>query len=53
MIGLAVQVLWLAYALVTEQWGFILSAVAYGAMAAHNLRKWRAEARAELEPRAN
>ncbi|MFG1776591.1 hypothetical protein ACGFIG_09200 [Micromonospora sp. NPDC049048] len=40
-VSLAVQALWLAYALVTGQHGFIVAALAYGAMATHNLRRWR------------
>ncbi|MEU5872500.1 hypothetical protein AB0A73_13210 [Glycomyces sp. NPDC047369] len=43
-VSLAVQALWLAYALVTQQYGFIVASVSYGAMATLNLRRWRAEA---------
>ncbi|MBY8872874.1 hypothetical protein K7640_13620 [Micromonospora sp. PLK6-60] len=43
-VSLSVQILWLAYALVTEQYGFIVAALSYGAMATLNLRRWRAEA---------
>lgn len=39
-IGLAAQVLWLAYAIATQQWGFIVSAGAYGWVYAKNLRAW-------------
>jgi hypothetical protein len=39
-VACAVQVLWLSYALVTSQFGFIVAALAYGALAAHNLRRW-------------
>lgn len=42
-IGLAVQALWIAYAVVSAQWGFIASAVAYGFVNARNLAKWRRE----------
>jgi hypothetical protein len=45
VIGLSVQVLWIIFALVTYQWGFILSALGYGAMNLRNLLKWRAEKR--------
>jgi hypothetical protein len=41
-IGLAVQLLWIAYALVSKQYGFIASAVAYAVVNARNLRRWRA-----------
>lgn len=44
-VGLAAQVLWLAYAVVTEQWGFIGSALAYGFVYAQAFRRWRREAR--------
>jgi hypothetical protein len=39
-IGLAAQTLWLTYAIVTRQWGFIVSALAYGAVYTRNLRAW-------------
>ncbi|MFB7936666.1 hypothetical protein [Streptomyces sp. NPDC056049] len=45
-VGLGAQVLWLSYAVTTEQWGFILSAVAYGWVYSKNFLAWR---RAELE----
>lgn len=44
-IGLGAQVLWVAYALVSEQYGFILSALAYGVVNFANLRRWFAEDR--------
>lgn len=40
-IGLGAQVLWLAYALATEQYGFIVSAFAYGAVYTRNWLAWR------------
>jgi hypothetical protein len=40
LIGLAAQVLWLAYALTTSQYGFIVSAFAYGSVYARNARRW-------------
>ena len=46
-VGVAVQFLWIAYAIVTEQWGFIGSALAFGWMNAWNLRKWLRERRTE------
>lgn len=39
-IGLGAQFLWIAFAIHTEQYGFILSAVAYGFIYALNWRKW-------------
>lgn len=39
-VGLGAQVLWIAYALVTEQYGFIVAAFAYGWVYAVNGRKW-------------
>jgi hypothetical protein len=42
-VGLGAQVLWLAYAVNTEQWGFLVSAFAYGAVYTKNFRAWRKE----------
>lgn len=42
-LGLAAQVLWLVFALTTAQYGFILTAVAYGAVYAKNLWQWHRE----------
>lgn len=39
-VGVAVQVLWIAYAVVTKQWGFIGSALAYGSVNALGLYRW-------------
>lgn len=39
-VGLGAQVLWVTYAIVTEQWGFIGSAVLYGSVYFINMRKW-------------
>jgi hypothetical protein len=46
-IGLGAQLLWIAYALVTKQYGFIASAFVYGYFYANNLRKWWSEEHAE------
>lgn len=40
-IGLAVQLLWVAYAIQTGQWGFLGSAAAYGAANVYGLRSRR------------
>jgi hypothetical protein len=37
-INIAAQVLWIVYAVVTRQWGFIVASVAYGVVFALNLR---------------
>ena len=44
-IGLGAQVLWVVFAVTTNQYGFILSAVAYGLVNWNNLRKWRSDKR--------
>ena len=44
LIGLSAQVLWLAYAIVTKQYGFIVSALAYGIVYARNAHLWKKEA---------
>ena len=43
LIGVFVQFLWIAYAVVTGQWGFILSALVYGFVNALGLVGWRRE----------
>lgn len=45
-IGFAAQSLWILYAVATRQWGFIVSAGAYGSVYARNWLRWRREARA-------
>lgn len=42
-IGLSGQALWLTYALVTEQYGFVFGALAYGSVYARNFLRWRAD----------
>jgi len=39
-IGLGAQLLWVCYAVVTKQWGFLGSAVAYGAVNIIGLNNW-------------
>lgn len=48
-IGLGAQGLWVAYALVTKQYGFLISAGAYGLVYGTNLHRWLTEARREAE----
>lgn len=40
-VGIAAQLLWIAYAIATAQPGFIVSALAYGAVNTLNLVRWR------------
>ncbi|CDZ89024.1 conserved membrane hypothetical protein [Rhodococcus ruber] len=39
-LGLAAQLLWIAYAIATAQYGFILSAIGYGIVYWIGARKW-------------
>ena len=41
MVGIGAQVLWIAYATATHQWGFYVSAVAYGFIYVKNARSWK------------
>lgn len=45
--GLGAQVLWVAYAIATRQWGFIVSALAYGAVYARNWWRWHEQEQQE------
>lgn len=45
LVGLGAQVLWIVYAIATRQWGFILSALAYGWVYGRNALRWQREAR--------
>lgn len=42
-VGISAQVLWVAYALATEQYGFLASAAAYGWVYSRNWLRWRRE----------
>lgn len=42
-IGIGAQVLWVAFALSTQQYGFLVSAGAYGWVYTKNFLRWRAE----------
>lgn len=42
-VGVGVQVLWITYAIVTAQYGFIFSALAFGAVNALGFYKWTTE----------
>lgn len=39
-VGLAAQPFWIAYAIVSEQWGFVVSALVYGLVYARNFIWW-------------
>ena len=39
-IGVGAQLLWIVYAIVTQQWGFIASAVAYASVYGLNWYRW-------------
>lgn len=43
-VGVAVQILWIAYALATRQYGFIASALAYGTVNSLGLYRWTRKA---------
>lgn len=40
-VGVAAQALWIAYAVLTEQWGFIVSALVYGSVYGLGWYNWR------------
>lgn len=42
-VGLGAQVLWIVFAIATQQWGFIASALAYGFIYGKNYLAWRRE----------
>ena len=48
LVAVAVQFLWIAYAIATRQWGFILSALAYGFVSARGWYRWRCDEKADL-----
>lgn len=41
MIGLFAQILWISYALVSKQYGFLASAFAYGTVYFRNFKRWK------------
>jgi hypothetical protein len=49
IVGILAQVLWVAYAYVSGQPGFYVSAIAYGLVYAVSLRRWIRQAR-DAEP---
>jgi hypothetical protein len=42
-VGISAQLLWLTYAITTEQYGFIVSSFAYGWVYCKNFLAWRKE----------
>lgn len=49
-INIGAQVLWLVYAVVTQQWGFIVSALAYGFVYIRLLRRSNYDNSARADP---
>jgi hypothetical protein len=41
MVGLIAQGLWIAYGIVTRQWGFLITALAYGYVYLRNWKTWK------------
>ena len=41
------EIIWVAYAVITEQYGFIVSAIAYGAVYIRSYMHWKADERIE------
>ncbi|GAA2237804.1 hypothetical protein GCM10010401_07520 [Rarobacter faecitabidus] len=48
-LGVAAQALWIIYAVVTGQYGFILSALAYAAIYARNWFSWSRKAPSDAD----
>lgn len=45
LIGVFAQLLWLAYAISTRQWGFLITAFGYGSIYLKNWIAWRRDLR--------
>lgn len=43
VVGIGAQFLWLAYAITTHQYGFIVAALAYGTVYTRNYLRWRSQ----------
>lgn len=43
LIGIFAQILWITYAVVTNQYGFILASLCYGFVYARNYIRWKRE----------
>jgi hypothetical protein len=48
LLAVGLQLLWVAYALATRQWGFLASAAVFSVLNARNYRKWRQLDREEV-----
>lgn len=48
-VGIIAQTMWITFAIQTEQYGFIISAVAYGAVYIRNYYKWKYPKHTEKE----
>lgn len=48
LLAVCLQVAWLAYALLSTQWGFTVAAVVFGCMNLRNYLKWRRDDYAAL-----
>jgi hypothetical protein len=42
------EIIWVTYAIITEQYGFIVSAIAYAAVYIKSYLHWKADERAEV-----
>lgn len=51
-VGIGGQIVWLAYAMKTQQWGFLVGVVAYTVVYAGNARRWTRDHQAEKEAAA-
>lgn len=52
-VNIGCQVIWFAYAIATQQWGFIASAALYSWVFIGNARRWTKEHRATKEATAS
>lgn len=53
LVGVFAQFLWISYAIVTKQWGFIFTAIAYATIYTKNWISWRKESTTEDEVNVN
>jgi len=51
-INIGCQALWVTYAIVTEQWGFIVASAVYTVVFTRNAVAWTREHKAEVEAHA-
>jgi nicotinamide riboside transporter PnuC len=48
-LGVFAQLLWIVYAMQTDQYGFIVSALVYGFVYARNFYRWKSEQKQKEE----